>query len=259
MRVLGIDTATRFVGVALLDTAHSGWWLQVASLGEQRGEVLTAVVERALDENGWIPEHLDGIAVAAGPGSYTGLRVGLAVAKTLAWAWEVPLAVVDTLQAQALGAAWAAPLVVAALDAGHGEVFAGVFRVGLSRTAEEGTASAARVLSPPAGPLTLHAVLEPQPIAIRELARVLAQQHEAWGGGCVAACGDGCRRHRPSLEAVPGLCWVWVPEEAELTRPSAVARLGAERLAAGEADDPVTVEARYLKATEAERRWLRKS
>ncbi|MEW6048328.1 MAG: tRNA (adenosine(37)-N6)-threonylcarbamoyltransferase complex dimerization subunit type 1 TsaB, partial [Bacillota bacterium] len=117
-RILAIDTATRTLSVALGD--DGGWWLNVAGPGQGRGEALVALIQRGLAEAGWRGTGLDGIAVTVGPGSYTGLRVGLAVAKTLAWAWERPLVGVDTLMAMALAVGWAAPMVVAALDARRG-------------------------------------------------------------------------------------------------------------------------------------------
>ena len=246
MRLLAIDTAGALAAVALLDEQGSparlkpagaapggAWWVQAGSLGRRRGEAITRVIEEALAQAGWDPPVPDGLAVAAGPGSFTGLRVGLAVAKALAWAWERPLVGVDTLEAQAWAAAWAAPLVVSALDAGRGQVFAAVYRVAAGR------------------PLPLETVAGPEAVG--------AGDWPGWlgplvAGRAVAAVGDGCRAYRQRLERVDA-AWVWAPEEAEVSRVVALARLGAAYLAAGHRDDPRTLDARYLRATEAERRW----
>lgn len=232
-RILAIDTATRTPGVAI--GGEGGWWLQAADLGLGRGEAIVAVVQRGLAEAGWRGADLDGIAVAVGPGSYTGLRVGLAVAKTLAWAWDKPLAGVDTLMAMALTAGWAAPLVVAAIDARRGEVFGGVY---------------AGASEPP-----VETLLPARALPIEELAGAAARLARDRAAGRAAAVGDGCHRYAEELARLSSVEYIWVPEATQLARAVAVGRLGRWMLAEGHRDDPVTLGARYLKATEAERRW----
>ena len=253
--MLAIDTAGALVGVALLDDgagagrtkpaggpSRAGWWVQATSLRRHRGEAITEVIRQALAEAGWEPPRPQALAVAVGPGSYTGLRVGLAVAKTLAWAWELPLVGVSTLEAQAWVAGWAAPVVFSALDAGHGELFAGVYRFSHFSNSQA-----------PAQELA-----EPAADSVEGWLTRLAPLLAGAGGGPVAAVGDGCRAYRRQLEALD-VPWVWVPEEAEVGRVVAVARLGAAYLAAGRRDDPESLDARYLKVTEAERRWQLRS
>ena len=233
-RILAIDTATRTLGVAL--GGQAGWWLSAAQVGGGgRGEAIVEVIRRGLAEVGWRGADLDGVAVAVGPGSYTGLRIGLAVAKALAWAWERPLVGVDTLMAMALGAGWSAPLVVAAIDARRGEVFGGVY---------------AGAAEPPV------AVLEPaRAMPVEELAEAARRHARARGVTVAAAVGDGCHRYAETLARLSELEYIWVPEVCQLARPVAVGRLGWWLLSEGRRDDPLTLGARYLKATEAERRW----
>src|SRR5690606_16761981 len=64
---------------------------------------LIPAIEELLAEAGLVPTDLDGIAVGAGPGSYTGVRIAITVAKTLAWSLQIPLVSVSTLAALALG------------------------------------------------------------------------------------------------------------------------------------------------------------
>lgn len=94
--LLAIDTATRWVGLALHDgasiIAESGWQCINTHTIE-----LTPAIDEMLNRSNLVPADLQGIAVAIGPGSYTGLRVALAMAKGLALANTVPLVGVPTL------------------------------------------------------------------------------------------------------------------------------------------------------------------
>ncbi|WP_324668173.1 tRNA (adenosine(37)-N6)-threonylcarbamoyltransferase complex dimerization subunit type 1 TsaB [Geochorda subterranea] len=232
-RILAIDTATRTLGVAL--GGEAGWWLSSAHPGGGgRGEAIVEVIRRGLAEAGWRGADLDGVAVAAGPGSYTGLRIGLAVAKALAWAWELPLVGVDTLMAMALAAGWAAPWWWRpSTPGGRG------LRRRLRRAAE-----------PPV------AALEPaRAMPVEELAEAARRHARDRGVTVAAAVGDGCHRYAQTLARLSELEYIWVPEACQLARPVAVGRLGGWSLSEGRRDDPLTLGARYLKATEAERRW----
>lgn len=123
MKILAIDTSTLTAGVALLD-------------GEQvteRRERVTIHSERLLpmiDEvmRGVAPKELDAVACAAGPGSFTGLRIGLATAKGLCFASGKPLVLVSSLAALAARAPEGSK-VCATIDAYKGEVYAGIFTV----------------------------------------------------------------------------------------------------------------------------------
>ena len=126
MRVLAIDTALAACSVAVVDTADEGAPAFVASLAMERGhaEALMPEVARALDAAGGL-ESVERIAVTVGPGSFTGLRVGIACARALGLGAGLPVVGVTTLSALA------APLLVrddavpiaTAIDARHGRVF----------------------------------------------------------------------------------------------------------------------------------------
>jgi tRNA threonylcarbamoyladenosine biosynthesis protein TsaB len=112
--VLALDTATPSANVALLDEGEV--------LGERRSTASAVLADgdRLLDEAGLTVHDLDGLVVGTGPGSFTGLRIGLAGALGLALALGVPVAGVSTLDVLAA----AAPDVVPVIDARRGEVFA---------------------------------------------------------------------------------------------------------------------------------------
>lgn len=127
MRVLAVDTSTMAGGVALLDDERvvGESLLDVRTTHSER---LMLAVERALGDAGWAADSLDGLAVAVGPGSFTGLRIGLAAVKGLALALGCPIAAVPTLDAMAAGLSWTSRPVCPVLVARKGEVFASLYR-----------------------------------------------------------------------------------------------------------------------------------
>ena len=94
--LLAIDTATRFAGLALYDgemVRSEACWLS----NRNHSAELTPTMVRMLDQQGVEAKDISAVAVATGPGSFTGLRIGLAVAKGLAEACNIPILGVPTL------------------------------------------------------------------------------------------------------------------------------------------------------------------
>jgi tRNA threonylcarbamoyladenosine biosynthesis protein TsaB len=130
MRLLAIDTALAACSAAVLDTAHGGV-VASESLPMIRGhaEALMPLVARVMKESGLAFAALDRIVVTTGPGSFTGLRVGIAAARGLGLATKIPVVGVSTLSAYAapyLGVDNKSP-VIAAIDARHAHVYLQVF------------------------------------------------------------------------------------------------------------------------------------
>jgi tRNA threonylcarbamoyladenosine biosynthesis protein TsaB len=133
MRVLAIDTALGACSAAMLDTERADATAH-ESLAMQRGhaEALMPLIKRVMERAGFAFADLDRIAVTTGPGSFTGLRVGIAAARGLRLAAAKPVVGLTTL------AAYAAPFiaaddtlpVVAAIDARHNHVYLQVFGPG---------------------------------------------------------------------------------------------------------------------------------
>ena len=151
MKVLGIDTATSTAGVALIDDALIDGALIDGALADgarvlgaarhdtaARGADLLVAIDRLCREAGVAPRELDAVAIGAGPGSFTGLRIGMATAKGIAFAANRPLWAVSSLAALAEDARRELDgqldgrddVICAALDARRGEIFAGCFRGG---------------------------------------------------------------------------------------------------------------------------------
>lgn len=127
--ILHIETATKVCSVAL---SRDGQLLDVRSIEEEgyaHGEQLTLLIEQLLQHNQLSPADLSAVSVSSGPGSYTGLRIGVSTAKGLCYALSIPLISVDSLTALYHVAAQAHPnqRVLAMIDARRMEVFSAIF------------------------------------------------------------------------------------------------------------------------------------
>jgi tRNA threonylcarbamoyladenosine biosynthesis protein TsaB len=133
MRVLAIDTALGACSAAVLDTAYGGI-IASESLPMVRGhaEALMPLIARVMTASGMTFRDIDRVVVTTGPGSFTGMRVGIAAARGFALATTMPIVGVSTLSAYAapyLTADEKIP-VVAAIDARHDHVYLQVFGPG---------------------------------------------------------------------------------------------------------------------------------
>jgi tRNA threonylcarbamoyladenosine biosynthesis protein TsaB len=128
MIVLGIDSSTKFASVAVL---RDGLTLAEARGDDSaRGADLLVLIDSVCAGAAIEPNQIDAVAVGAGPGSFTGLRIGMATAKGIAFAASCPLWAVSSLAALAYEELHAEPdqTVVAVLDARKSEVYAGAYR-----------------------------------------------------------------------------------------------------------------------------------
>jgi tRNA threonylcarbamoyladenosine biosynthesis protein TsaB len=210
--LLAIETATPAARVAVLDAAGN-----VLARGERSASrhsgILLPLVDEVLGHAGVRPPELAAVAVDGGPGSFTGLRVGLALAKGICLATGARLVLVPSLRALALDLAATAPegaALIPCLDAGKGEVHAAVFRA--AEAGGEVRREGEELRLAPEGLLDAVARVAPAVLGGTGVAR-LGMVLEAIRGHLVAA---------PSEEGPSAL---------------AVAMLGRLRLRAGEADD----------------------
>jgi tRNA threonylcarbamoyladenosine biosynthesis protein TsaB len=130
MIILGLDTSGKSGGVTLAEGDHSRFQVIASSpiAGGTFSAQLVPTVAALLGANGYAAHDLKGFAVASGPGSFTGLRVGLSAVKGLAEILRQPITTVSLLEALTFGGGRNGK-VGAALDAGRSEVFYGLFVV----------------------------------------------------------------------------------------------------------------------------------
>lgn len=215
MKLLALETSTLAGGAALIDGSRivGQYTLDIRITHSER---LLVAVDRLLADAGWRPADLEGVAVAVGPGSFTGLRIGVSTAKGLGLALGLPIAAVPTLDALASGLPFAAIPVVPVLEARRGEVYASCYRWqdGEMRRQWE------------------YLALPPD-----ELARRLTEP--------VVLCGDGARSIDSPFVRI-------APPARRLPSPATVAELGHALLVAGRGVSAAELAPIYVRPSEAE-------
>ena len=220
MRVLGIESSGTRGGIALLESGQVRG-TRLFEKGMVHGREIAPSIRSLLDELRWAPDAIDLIACDLGPGSYTGLRVGLAAAKGLALALGRPIVGVASLDAMAEAARDRARVLCPAIDAKWEQIYGAVYEDGRRTTeylAEKPDAFAARV---PKGAFVFGDALDQYGGLFRDVTR-------------------GPRE-------------LWDP------RPDVVALLGQRLHEAGTRHDAATLVPLYLRPTEAELKFGRKT
>ncbi len=229
MYVLGVESATPVAGVAVL---HRDKILAERLINNRKTHSghLLPMIRSVIEEAGIGPADIKGIAVSSGPGSFTGLRIGMSTAKTLAQVWGVPVVGVSTLDALAYPLAGLANLVCPVLNARKNEVYTSVY---------EGSGGIINNLT---GPLAL----KPE-----DLAALLSR----WGDRTVTFLGDGVFEYRDRLTDLLGERASFAPGMMFLPRGAAVAGMGWIKLESGEGLDPLSLLPDYVRLSEAEIKW----
>jgi tRNA threonylcarbamoyladenosine biosynthesis protein TsaB len=222
MLILAIETSGPLGSVALLD----GQGLlaeQTLELGRKHAQSLIPTIQQVLAQDAKAPQDIGLVAVSIGPGSYTGLRVGVVCAKTLAYAVKCPLVAVDTLLAIACNSPAELSRIDVIADAQRGDLFVGRYELNASGQ-------------------------------WMRLGEVQACRAEDWAGELT----DRHTVSGPGLEKFGGLiagkcraltAEFWVPNAVQ------IAQLGAKLFADGETADPWAVEPLYLRRSSAEVQW----
>ena len=225
MKILAFETSAKAGSVALLeDDKLLGENYQ--NTGLTHSQTLMTMAEDLLKSAGLTPQDVQAVAVAAGPGSFTGVRIGVAAAKGFAWGGELPCYGVSTLEAMAksLGA-WEGT-VACVMDARRSQVYNALFGV------KEGK---------------LSRICEDRAISLEELGQELQNAEKP-----VFLVGDGSILCYNTLkDSVTGL--VLPPEHRMHQRATGVGLMAWDMIQRGESGDGKSLEPNYLRLSQAER------
>lgn len=125
--ILNIETATKNCSVALAKEGKTILCKEIAEEGYSHAERLHVFIEEIIKGAGIAFQDLSAIAVSQGPGSYTGLRIGVSAAKGLCFALDIPLIAIDTLQVLASQVNVSSGLIISMIDARRMEVYSSIF------------------------------------------------------------------------------------------------------------------------------------
>jgi tRNA threonylcarbamoyladenosine biosynthesis protein TsaB len=231
MRVLALDTSGLMGGVCLFDAEGV---LGDLTIRVHRGHAscLHELIRRLMDTCRTSLSELDGVAITIGPGSFTGLRIGLSAAKGLAYALGKPLVGVSTLEALAANVAVSSLPVFPTLDARKGQVFVAEYR----RSPEGGLSLRGR-----------EGVMGPELLFSR------AAELES-----AVFVGDGALKYAAGIREALGDGAVIPHGEVHQVRAREVGRIGYERLMEGRSDSLFHLVPNYLRKSEAELRLSEK-
>ncbi|WP_394907572.1 tRNA (adenosine(37)-N6)-threonylcarbamoyltransferase complex dimerization subunit type 1 TsaB [uncultured Mesonia sp.] len=131
--LLALETTTTNCSVALWKDEKLIDLIEDRTPGYSHAELLHTFIQKVIEDNGFLLKSLDAVAISKGPGSYTGLRIGVSAAKGLCYALDVPLIAVDTLEALAMQynkeTHGEVDKIISCLDARRMEIYAGFYSV----------------------------------------------------------------------------------------------------------------------------------
>lgn len=225
MRILAFESSAKAASVALLeDDRLLGEYYQ--NSGQTHSRTLMQMAENLLKNCDLTPADIDAAAVAAGPGSFTGVRIGVAAAKGFAWGREVPCYGVSTLEAMAMTARHLDGILCCAMDARRAQVYNAVFR------AADGA---------------LERLSDDRAISLQELGEELKKYENP-----IFLVGDGAALCYNTLcQTMENLRLL--PEEHRMQRASGAALLALERVRCGDPGAAAALTPQYLRLSQAER------
>ncbi len=227
MLLLAFETSAKAASVALFD-GETLLAEQYQNTGLTHSQTLLLMAEDLLKQCGKTAQDVEGVAVANGPGSFTGVRIGVAAAKGFAWGAEVPIFGVSTLEAMALGLGISEGYVCPVMDARRNQVYNALFYVNQ-------------------GVLARHT--PDRAIALVDLQKELEKLEKP-----IFLVGDGSILCYNTLQSnVPNLI---LPPEWKLHQRAVGVGLAA--LAQANPDDPATLAPNYLRLSQAERERIEK-
>ena len=228
MLILGIEASTKTGSVAVV--SEQGVVAQYSlNIEVTHSERLMSTVDRVLKDTGLTMAHIDGFSVAIGPGSFTGLRIGLSTIKGLALATGKPVAAVPTLLALAWNLPYAAFPVCPLLDARKNEVYAALYALDGSSCSQ---------------------IMQKAAIPIHELAGKIS--------GKAIFTGEAALIYRVEIEKQFGDRALFASLSTVLPSAASVAEIGSGMIKSGKQADPDSLTPLYIRRPEAEVAWEKK-
>jgi tRNA threonylcarbamoyladenosine biosynthesis protein TsaB len=225
MLVLGIESSTPVASVAIV--SNEGLKGEITlNIGLTHSEQLLPLIDDLLVQSRVSKDEIGGIAIAGGPGSFTGLRIGMATAKGLAQGLDIPLVSIPTLQALAFTHLSEGGLISPVMNARKQEVYAALFRCCEGKTIQ---------------------LIPDCAIAPQKWAEVLHEYNEP-----VTFTGDGVIVYKDYWQSLLGQQAVILPSILSLNSAVTVAWLGREKLLTGYADNLYDLKPIYIRMAEAE-------
>jgi len=222
MKILAIDTSTASGSIALLEDDRLIAELTTCSQ-KTHAERLLPSIKGLLEGADARIEEIDCFAVTKGPGSFTGLRIGLSTVKGLAWSLHKPVIGVSTLEALAMNIPYADKPICPILDARKKEVYAGIYRCDGNR---------------------LERIMDDKAIKPAVLLENIKEPTIFIGGGIDVIFNSEPRTPNPKLVFAPSHLW--------LIRAVNIGLLAWKKFKGGEIDTPEAVGLNYLRPSEAE-------
>jgi tRNA threonylcarbamoyladenosine biosynthesis protein TsaB len=222
MRVLGIDTSTMTAGVGLVENDEVLVDINF-DVKVTYSEILMPTIEETLKMVGLRVGDLDGFAICIGPGSFTGLRIGLSTIKGLSFATGKPLACVPSLDALASRSLFCRYQVAPLLDAKKNEVYAAFYETGDGKVARKSDFWATDIVSL-AGKVSMKTLF----------------------------VGPGARLYQKELVDLLGKKVYFALGEQSTPSGASVARIGTRKLASGQTEDVSQLEPLYIRKSETE-------
>lgn len=233
MFVLGIDTATRVAGAAVIgdDRLISERFVNNLKTHSQN---IIPMIRQVMEDAGIKPTDLHGIAVTGGPGSFTGLRIGMSVAKTMGLVLNIPVLAISTLKVLAWNVYRTEGLICPILDARKNEVYTCIYRSGPDRHLEE--------------------LAEPAALSLEGLFSKLSR----FESDKITFLGDGVPVYGSAIREELGPRALFATKINCFPRAAAVAELGLAQLKEGRLSDSTFLQPVYLRKSEAELTWEKK-
>ena len=230
MKILAIETSTMLGGVAVADEKTGLIAETRLNVKTTHSERLMSVIDFTLKESMLSLEDIDAFAVAIGPGSFTGLRIGLSTAKGLSYAGGKPLITVPTLEAFAWNFQFSAHPVCLMLDARRKEVYTALYRWKEN---------------------SFDRIIEESSVKPEEILKSLQ--------GTVIFAGEGALLYAKMIKEVMKERALFATTDKMVPSPSNVAMLGISKALNQEYTDPAEAVPFYIRRSEAEVKWAEKN